>query len=58
MDILVSITNIYNECELDYFMQSIGMSFGTVSGFLNFLTNFFVFRFLLDTDAVLYTQLS
>ena len=58
MDILVSITNIYNECDLDYFMQSIGTAFGTVSGFLNFLTNFFLFRFLFDTDAALYTSLS
>ena len=58
MDIMVSITNIYNECDLDYFMQAIGTSFTTVSGFLNFLTNFFFFRFLFDNDAVLMTQLS
>merc|ERR1712083_983501 len=58
MDVMVAWTNMYNNCDLDYLMQAFGRYFTSVSGFLDFAVNFFMWRFISDTDAILYTNLS
>ena len=57
MDVTVMMTNLYNECDLDYFFQKFGKGLVSLSGFLDMLTNF-MFRFFSEDDAALYTALS
>ncbi len=57
LDVAVMMTNLFNECDLDYFFQKFGKGLVSLSGFLDMLTNF-MFRFFSDDDAALYTALS
>ena len=57
LDITVLMTNLYIDCDIDYFMQRVGKSVVSLSGFLDLMTNF-LFRFFGTDDTGLYTDLS
>ena len=38
-DVVVEVTNVYNKCKFDYYMQAMGPIFTTLHGFLGFLTS-------------------
>ena len=59
MDVTVGLTNLYNDCDLDYYMQAFSRPFTSVSGFLDILVNI-SFRFLYGdtTEEALYESLS
>ena len=40
MDLMVELTNLYNQCDLDYYMQAFAPILTSLSGFLWFLTSF------------------
>lgn len=49
MAIYVKAADVYNQCDLDYYMIAIGDSLTTVSGFANFSVNF-LWRWLAEDD--------
>ena len=57
MDIPVLMTNLYNKCSIDYFMQRFGSVLSSLSGALDLVTNF-LFRFFDTKDTQLYKDLS
>ena len=57
MDAPVLMTNMFNNCDLNYFFMKAGKVLCSLSGFLDLLTNFF-FRFFDDQDVELYKGLS
>lgn len=42
LDILVELTNLYNECQLDYYMQAWAPMFTSLSGFLGIFTSLWI----------------
>lgn len=56
-DVIVIVTNMYIDCDIDYLLQKIGKSLTSLSGALDLLTNF-LFRFFGSDDQALYTSLS
>ena len=50
MDVTVEVTNIYNKCELEYFMQKFAPPFTTLSGFLGFTSS--LIEIIISADIV------
>ena len=57
LDVTVLMTNLYNDCSLDYMMQQFGGYTSSLSGFLDLITNL-MFRIFADDDVTIYTNLS
>lgn len=49
--------NIFNYCDLDYYLMAIGKSTGSTSGFFNQLVNL-GYRFFSEDDAIIYYNMS
>ena len=57
LDLVVEITNVYNQCKIDYIMQAIGPWFTSLSGFLGALTS--MLEVIISEDEVpTYTGIS
>ena len=57
LDLVVEITNVYNQCNLDYIMQAFGPWFTSLSGFLGALTS--ILEVIVDANEVpVYTGIS
>jgi hypothetical protein len=60
IDMLTSFTNVYNNCDVDYYMIAMSKATGNVAGFVNQITNTLFRNFSagdLDNYAVLATAL-
>lgn len=49
--------NVFNYCDLDYYLMAIGKSTGSTSGFFNQLVNL-GYRFFDEDDAIIYYNMS
>ena len=50
MDSVVEMTNIFNECDIDYFLMAFGTCVTSLSGALDLVTNF-MFRLFSETEV-------
>ena len=57
MDVTVLLTDLYNNCALDYLGQTFGRYVTSLSGALDLFVNF-MFRFFSSDDQTLYTNMS
>ena len=56
MDILILMTDLFNKCDLNYFMQAFAKPVTSFAGALDLGTNF-MFRLFTTDDAAIYTAL-
>ena len=57
LDSFVLMTNLYNDCALDYYVQSFGNFTNSISGIINLFTNL-MFRFFSSDDETIFTNMS
>ena len=57
MDVTVEITNFYNECDMDYYMQGVAPWFTSLSGFLGMLVSL-IEVIISDSEVAVYTAMS